>query len=176
MTDLAAPFVLAPGQSRGHPSADIMIKLGADDSDSALTVLYQSLAPWASGPPLHSHRSEDEAFYVLAGTLLLQVGQQRYQIPAGGFAWLPRGVPHTFANATGQPLRAIGLAVPGGIEDLLAEQAAYLASLTGPPDPGVLAALGALHGTTVLGPPITAAPRGPASSGVWPSFTAGHLG
>ena len=50
----------------------------------------------------------------------------------------------------------LALAVPGGVEELTAEQAAYLASIQGPPDPKVLDQIGVRHGAPTLGPPIRA--------------------
>jgi hypothetical protein len=49
----------------------------------------------------------------------------------------------------------VGIAVPGGIEELFAEQAAYFARLQGPPDLAELAAIGARHRGRLLGPPIS---------------------
>jgi hypothetical protein len=45
--------------------------------------------------------------------------------------------------------------VPGGIEELFAEQTAYFARLQGPPDLAELAAIGARHRGRLLGPPIS---------------------
>jgi hypothetical protein len=73
-----------------------------------------------------------------------------------GSLWVPRGTAHAFANAGSEPLHVLALALPGGIEELFAEQAAYLASVQGPPDPQVLNRLGARHGAPTLGPPIRA--------------------
>ena len=87
-------------------------------------------------PPLHVHEDADECFYVVEGRLLVQVGEERHELGPGGFAWLPRQVPHTFANVSARPVRLLGIAVPGGIEELFAEQSAYFAQLQGPPDPG----------------------------------------
>jgi hypothetical protein len=57
----------------------------------------------------------------------------------------------------------LALAVPGGVEELFAEQAAYLAAVQGAPDPQVLNQIGARHGAPTLGPPISArgAPSAP---------------
>ena len=74
------------------------------------------------------------------GRLLLQIGEDRHELGPGSFAWVPRQVPHTFANVSASPVRLLGIAVPGGIEELFAEQAAYFARLQGPP---VLAELAA---------------------------------
>jgi hypothetical protein len=46
------------------------------------------------------------------------------------------------------------LALPGGVQELFAEQAVYLSSVLGPPDPNVLDEIGTRHGAPTLGPPI----------------------
>jgi hypothetical protein len=46
--------------------------------------------------------------------------------------------------------------VPGGLEELLAEQGEYVAQLRGAPDPAELGRIGARHGSRLLGAPITA--------------------
>jgi|HubBroStandDraft_6_1064221.scaffolds.fasta_scaffold1016640_2 hypothetical protein len=93
---------------------------------------------------------------VLEGTLLVQIGGERHELGAGGFVWIPRNTPHTFANAAATPLRGLTLAVPGGLEELLAEQGEYVAQLRGAPDPAELGRIGARHGSRLLGAPITA--------------------
>ena len=65
---------------------------------------------------------------------------------------MPRGTAHTFANAGPDPVHV--LALPGGVEELFAEQAAYLASVQDPPDPSVLDEMGVRHGAPTVGPPI----------------------
>jgi hypothetical protein len=63
---------------------------------------------------------------------------------------MPRGVPHTFANLGGEPARMLGLAVPGGIEDLLAS----VPRDGNPGDQAQLAALAQKFGSRVMGPPL----------------------
>jgi hypothetical protein len=93
---------------------------------------------------------------VAEGHLLIQIGEDRHELGPGCFAWLPRQIPHAFANVSAGPVRLLGIAVPGGIEELFAEQSAYFARLQGPPDPAELAAIGARHRGRVVGPPISA--------------------
>ena len=112
------------------------------------------MAPRTPGPPLHVHQEADECFYVVDGHLLIQVGEERHDLGPGCFAWLPRQVPHTFANVSASPVHLVGAAVPGGIEEFFAEQGAYFAQLQGPPDPERLAAIAARHGARIVGPPI----------------------
>ena len=156
MAERAAPYLVGGGESR-RDGALLPVKARAADTDGALSVCEFTFGPWDAGPVLHVHASVDEALYVVSGTLLTQLGEQRSEAGAGTFVWMPRGVGHTFSNAGPDPVRVLAIAVPGGLEEMFAEQAAYLASLQGPPDPDVLADIGARHGATTLGPPTRAA-------------------
>ncbi len=155
MEDRAAPYVLAAGESR-RQDAILPFKALASDTGGLLSVCEFTLGPWESGPVLHLHSSVDEAFYVVAGRLELQLGDRRRQAAAGGFVWVPRGTAHAFANAGPEPLHVLALAMPGGVEELFAEQAAYFATIQGPPDSQVLDQIGVRHGAPTLGPPIRA--------------------
>src|SRR4051795_1402073 len=52
------------------------------------------------GSPWHVHADEDEWFYVLEGEFTVWVGDTRLSLPAGSFAFGPKGVPHTFYGET----------------------------------------------------------------------------
>ena len=66
------------------------------------------IAEWrdAGGPPgpprwiapLHLHRNEDEAWYVLEGTLCVRVGKEVVEARAGSAVFVPRGTAHTYWN------------------------------------------------------------------------------
>ena len=149
----AAPYVLAAGQARSHPGVVPAIKAGAADTGGLLTFCDGVVGPRAPGPPLHVHDHTDEFFYVIDGHLLVQAGEERHDLGPGCFAWLPRQIPHTYANVSASPVHMVGGAVPGGIEEFFAAQAAYLARQQGPPDPERIAAIWAGHGL-VVGSPI----------------------
>ena len=127
MEDRAAPYVLAAGETR-RDDAILPFKALADDTGGLLSVCEFTLGGWESGPVLHRHDAVDEAFYVVAGRLEAQLDDRRVQV--------------------------LALALPGGVEELFAEQAAYLASVQGPPDPSVLDQIGVRHGAPTVGPPI----------------------
>ena len=152
----AQPFVVPPGGTRVD-NAMLPFKVSAADTDGALSVCEFSLGPWESGPVLHKHDATDEGFFVVTGVLEAQLGDERVQAPAGSFVWVPRGVAHAFANGGPEPLHVVSVVTPGGIEALFAEQAAYFATLEGPPDFERLSAMGDRHGAPTLGPPIRAA-------------------
>jgi uncharacterized cupin superfamily protein len=66
------------------------------------------VAEWkdAGGPPgpprwiapLHLHRNDDEAWYVLEGALCVRVGKDVVEAKAGSAIFVPRGKAHTYWN------------------------------------------------------------------------------
>ena len=66
------------------------------------------VAEWkdAGGPPgpprwiapLHLHRNDDEAWYVLEGALRVRVGEDVVEAQAGSAVFVPRGTAHTYWN------------------------------------------------------------------------------
>lgn len=67
---------------------------------------------------LHVHHADDEAWYVLEGTLAFILGDERVEVPAGGAAIALRGVPHTFWNPAPVPARYV-LAMTPRIKSLI---------------------------------------------------------
>jgi mannose-6-phosphate isomerase-like protein (cupin superfamily) len=55
--------------------------------------------------PLHIHHHDDEAWYVLEGSLRLKVGEDEVEARAGSSVFVPRGTPHTFWNPGPVPVR-----------------------------------------------------------------------
>ena len=49
--------------------------------------------------PLHLHRHDDEAWYVLEGALCVRRGYEEIEARAGSAVFVPRGTPHTYWNA-----------------------------------------------------------------------------
>jgi hypothetical protein len=67
---------------------------------------------------LHVHHNEDETFYILDGYVTVQIGDDRFDLTAGDYAFAPRNVPHAYAI---RPERARMLVTlcPGGLEELV---------------------------------------------------------
>jgi len=57
--------------------------------------------------PLHVHLEDDEAWYVLEGSLMVRVGATDVEVPAGGAVIAPRGTPHTYWNPYKDPARYV---------------------------------------------------------------------
>ncbi|MBS1879238.1 MAG: cupin domain-containing protein [Actinobacteria bacterium] len=128
----------------------ISIRVRAEDSDGRLALVEQRLPGGYPGPPLHVHPEFDELFYVLDGELSLRIGERTETVGAGGVAFVPRGVPHTFANRSGRPAHSLVLVTPAGLERYFESLVDLLAASEGMPDPERLAALNEAHGTVVL--------------------------
>ena len=48
--------------------------------------------------PLHKHNNDDEAWYVLEGTLCVRRGEEVVEVPAGAGVLVTRGTAHTYWN------------------------------------------------------------------------------
>ena len=49
--------------------------------------------------PLHVHHDDDEAWYVLRGTLGFRLGDDEFEVGPGSAVLARRGMPHTYRNA-----------------------------------------------------------------------------
>jgi mannose-6-phosphate isomerase-like protein (cupin superfamily) len=76
---------------------------------------------------------------VLTGTVDFFCGDEQFRAGAGGFVFLPRGVPHTFLGISEEPSRVLVLLLPGGLEEAFA-------------DPGRFDELLEEHDVEVVGP------------------------
>jgi mannose-6-phosphate isomerase-like protein (cupin superfamily) len=68
---------------------------------------------------LHVHHEDDEAWYVLEGTLGFRIGDETVEAAAGSAVFAPRGTPHSYWNAGDGPARYI-LVMPPRIRSLIA--------------------------------------------------------
>lgn len=128
---------------------------GADRTAGSVMFGEARLPARTPGPGLHVHAREDEAVFVVSGVMTFLVGAERFEASTGQLVWLPRRVPHTFANLGDEPVWAFGVTTPAGLEGMFVEQAEYFASLNGPPDPERIRQIGARYGVSALGPPLS---------------------
>jgi quercetin dioxygenase-like cupin family protein len=75
----------------------LRILLSERECGGALGVVEMTVAP-GDGPPLHVHPTHAEAFYVLAGDLSLQVGDEVVTGGPGTWACAPKDVAHTLTK------------------------------------------------------------------------------
>jgi mannose-6-phosphate isomerase-like protein (cupin superfamily) len=140
------PYVRSagPGNSFWYVGQLMSALAEGEDTGGRLTV-YEILCPPDSGPPLHLHEREDEAFYVLEGGLSVRMGDEEFDAPVGSFTFQPRGIPHTF-RSSGEGARVLLLVVPSGFEGFFRAlsrpaEAMTLPPPSGPPSPEQKAAM-----------------------------------
>jgi quercetin dioxygenase-like cupin family protein len=112
----------------------VTIKASADDTAGQFSLIDVE-APAGVGSPWHVHRDEDEWFYVRDGEFTLYVGDERLTLTAGGFAFGPKGVPHTFfaGPAGGKMLVGCGAKFEGLLREIAEPASAHV--LPPPPEP-----------------------------------------
>ena len=64
-------------------------------------------------PPDHTHRTEDEMFYVLEGSVRFRCGEETFDVEKGGFIFLPAGIEHGYTIRSEDPVRLIVVTAPG---------------------------------------------------------------
>ena len=152
--------VRAPGDGTAiwHLDTLMTFKALAEETGGRL-VAWEQLLPHRSSPPLHVHHSDDEAWFVLEGTVTFQVAGSAWTAEAGSFVWAPRGVPHTF-RVDSPSARMLALAIPGEFDRFVlatgrpAEAPTLPPAPDGPPDMAALVGAAREHGMEVLGPPL----------------------
>ena len=115
----AKAVVLAPGAGRAIPRGEagiVTLKAVSAETGGTLSAYEFVTPPATAGPPLHLHRSWDEAFYVLEGEMTFLIDGQTRTAPAGSFVFVPRGILHTFWNESPAPARQLTVFTPAGIE------------------------------------------------------------
>ena len=117
-----AGYVLASGDGQTIRFLDTLmtVKAGSEETGNAFTLLEWT-APVGFAPPPHTHHAEDEAFFILEGSMRVTCGDKSWEATQGAFVFLPRGVPHGFTVTGDSPLRGLQLTVPSGFERFIAE-------------------------------------------------------
>jgi quercetin dioxygenase-like cupin family protein len=138
------------------------IKATAESTGGAYG-LVESLIPPGASPPLHIHRGEDEAFYVLEGELTMRFGEDTFRAGPGSYVFLPRDIPHTFVVEGDTPARMLTIISPGGGEGFFRaagrEPEGPGLPPFGPPDVALLKRVAPEFGNEIVGPPIAPSPR-----------------
>jgi quercetin dioxygenase-like cupin family protein len=92
--------------------AQLRILEDGSNTGHRLGVAVITLAPHTQGPPQHRHARHDEGFYVVSGHAQFTVGTEVHEAPAGTLVMVPPGAPHTFANASDDPVVILNTFTP----------------------------------------------------------------
>jgi len=112
--------------------------------------------PPGAGVPPHTHEHEDEAFYVLAGEIILESTDQEapLRFGPGSFFFGPRGRQHAFRNEGSVAARMLVLCTPGaGLERMFTEMDAAGRRSGGQPPLDEILAIAARAGVAIAREP-----------------------
>ena len=153
------PYRLASGEGLADvwwKTGRITVKAGPDETGNAFSQ-FEVDDPCGSGPPLHVHHNEDEAFYILEGEVTMFVGDERIDLAAGDHCFGPRGIPHAYLVRS-ERARMLVTISPSGSEQLFVSLGVPVTNSEPPTDAVMppmpeMVRMFAGYGAEILGPP-----------------------
>jgi quercetin dioxygenase-like cupin family protein len=121
------------------------------------SALFRSTMRAGTASPVHIHDHDDETVVLLSGSGVFWAGDQRWELEAGDTAFLPRGLPHTYA-ITSDAAELLTICNPAGMEEFFRAAGWDLARPLPDGwsvDRELLGRAGVAAGQRVLGPPLT---------------------
>jgi mannose-6-phosphate isomerase-like protein (cupin superfamily) len=134
---MAAQASIAPQSPTAHGRQywffGMLAEVKASTAETGgMYTLLEITAPPGLQTPLHVHYREDEGFYVLEGSVAIEVGEETVELGAGQHAFGPRDIPHRFTVGP-DGARMIWVLTPGGFDDFVADVSVPAAAPTVPP-------------------------------------------
>src|SRR5262245_31510546 len=117
------PYKYVPagtGPAYWGPGDQIRFLITGEQTGGAFFMAEVSVPP-GGGPPPHIHRREEETFYVLEGTLTVQVGGRTLLASPGDCVYLPRHIMHCFKNTGNVDAKFLMVVTPAGLENFFEE-------------------------------------------------------
>jgi quercetin dioxygenase-like cupin family protein len=152
MSDLPAILRVAAGEdrfgeNRGLGVSTLAFKLTPQDANGVL--ILENTFRTRGGPARHLHYDQDEWFYVLEGSFIMEVGQERFTLQPGESLLAPRKIPHVWAySGDGIGRIMVGFFPAGKMEAFFREVNKTNAM------PAMDPALWRAHGMELVGPPL----------------------
>lgn len=151
--------IVAKGEGRAlwHLGALMTFKALGSETGGQFWAL-EGFADHNMAVPLHVHSLEDEIWFIVEGEIRFHVDGETFVGGPGTFAYIPKGVPHTF-EVVSATARWFGLGIPSGLDQWFFETGEPAKALTlppppvGPPDVDAIVASLRAYGTETLGPP-----------------------
>jgi quercetin dioxygenase-like cupin family protein len=144
-------LTVEPGENRGKSFQEggigVLFKIFGRETGEALAVVEHPIDPRRLVPP-HTHADVDEYSYVLEGEIGARIGDRVISASRGTYVLKPRGIMHTFWNATDRPARILEIVSPAKFERFFEEMGELLKS-HGPDTPERLGALAVAHKATM---------------------------
>lgn len=93
---IPSPVRLDAGEGRQVWFSGNLVTIKTGGADAAGPTIMEARMHAGHAPPLHVHHDEDEAFYLLDGTMRFRCGEREFDVARGDFVLVPRGTPHAF--------------------------------------------------------------------------------
>jgi quercetin dioxygenase-like cupin family protein len=100
------------GERRWFCGGGLHTWLATSDETGGAFLLFEFRGEQGKVTPVHIHPASDETFYMLDGSILLDLDGQRRELSTGGVVVIPRGVPHAF-TVTSPEARFLTIQTPG---------------------------------------------------------------
>jgi len=154
-----SPYHLAAGEGPAvwHLGALITFKALSENTDEQLW-LQEAYGARGYATPFHRHTLEDEAFFILEGTLAIYVGDDTITAEPGSFVWAPRNITHAF-SVESDHARFLAMSTGGVFDRFFLATGAPATAATLPPPPAGPPDIDALvramneYGVEMVGPP-----------------------
>lgn len=128
------------------------VRAARETTNGAFGLIESWSMPNGFASPYHVHHAEDEAFYVVEGTLAVLCGGKWIKAGPGTYAFGPREIPHGFKVIGESPARLLLLCSPGGFEGFVRELSVPIDLPPAPPDMAKLIEVAAKYRIDILGP------------------------
>jgi quercetin dioxygenase-like cupin family protein len=142
-------LTVEPDENRGKSfqagGMGVLFKIFGSETGEALAVVEHPVDPHRLVPP-HTHADVDEYSYILEGEIGARIGDRVISASKGTYVLKPRGIMHTFWNATDRPARLLEILSPAKFERFF-EEMGDLMKIGGPDLPQQLGARAAAHNT-----------------------------
>ena len=127
------------------------VLLSGDDTDGRYCLIDMHIPP-GGGPPPHRHDFE-ESFTILEGEIETVFRGKKSVVQAGETVHIPANAPHSFINASRNPVRLLCICVPAGLDEMFREVGVPVARrTTSPPRPDKAAEAAMMAKTIALLP------------------------
>ena len=115
--------VVRPGDQRHivRGAGDEYAYLAVGQETDGRYFMMEAVVPPGGGPPPHVQTKEEEAFYVLEGTVTFWAEGEQVEAGPGTFLHIPSGASHNFRNESHTVARMLILFAPAGIEVMFGE-------------------------------------------------------
>ncbi len=139
----------SPFQFFGAPT---VMRATGETTGGQFFLLEHLAMPPGLASPYHVHHKEDEAFYILEGTVAFLLGEVWRVAGPGTYVYGPREIPHGFRVIGTSPARMLLQCAPAGFERMVRDLSVPVDALPAPPDMALLVATAAKYGVDILGP------------------------